>query len=63
MAKDNFGRLIDREIRCRAAPDSGRRCQLYHDHDGAHAHGWREKTDRAPKRGRPLPPFHVLRLG
>jgi hypothetical protein len=63
MGRDHFSALIDREFRCRAVASAARRCQLYNDHDGAHAYGWREPRGTAypPGRGRPLPPFHLLR--
>jgi hypothetical protein len=60
----NFERVID-EVRCRSVASGDRRCQLYAGHDVgiAHAYAWREPrgSKYPPGRGRPLPPFHVLR--
>jgi hypothetical protein len=42
MARDHFNALIDEQLRCRAVASAARRCQLYADHDGPHAYGWRE---------------------
>jgi hypothetical protein len=55
--------MIDEQFRCRAVATAARRCQLYADHDGPHAYGWREPRGSRypPGRGRPLPPFHLLR--
>jgi hypothetical protein len=61
MGRDHFSGLIDEQFRGRTVASAARRCQLYADHDGAHAYGWREKAAQRPRRGRPLPPFHVLR--
>jgi hypothetical protein len=61
MGRDHFSALIDEQFRCRAVASAARRCQLYSDHDGAHAYGWREKSAHHHVRGRPLPPFHLLR--
>jgi len=63
MGRDVFRTVIDEQFRCRAVASAARRCQLYNDHDGAHAYGWREPRGTAypPGRGRPLPPFHLLR--
>jgi len=61
MGRDFFSKLIDEQFRCRAVASAARRCQLYADHDGPHAYGWREKAAHPHTRGRPLPPFHVLR--
>jgi hypothetical protein len=61
MARDVFSVLVDERFRCRSVASAARRCQLYADHDGAHAYGWREKAAYPHTRGRPLPPFHILR--
>jgi hypothetical protein len=49
--------LIDQQFRCLAVASAARRCQLYADHDGAHAYGWREQAAHPHTRGRPLSPF------
>ena len=56
----NFEDVIERH-RCEARSGSGQRCQLYREHREAHAYAWREKGAHPHVRGRPLPPFHVLR--
>jgi hypothetical protein len=63
MGRDVFRTVIDQQFRWRAVASAARRCQLYADHDGAHAYGWREPRGNRypPGRGRPLPPFHLLR--
>ena len=61
MERDHFSAFIDEKFRCRSVASGGRRYQLCADHNGAHAYGWREKAAHPHTRGRPLPPFHVLR--
>ena len=51
----------DRAASLRGRSGSGQRCQLYREHREAHAYAWREKGAHPHVRGRPLPPFRVLR--
>jgi hypothetical protein len=60
MSDDILTALRD-QYRCPADSRSdGRRCQLQTEHDGPHAHVWRD-TPKVSRRGRALPPLQLTR--